>query len=196
MAGLNDRLASTIQFVRLDAKDDRHGSPAMREATVRQAVEEASTIDFREVIEPKPVIRALAVAAGVRLRGAVLLSGRASDVADRDEAVVRSLRAHELAASDASGSGRGPNHPQGGSRGFVHACRSRFVPATRCRSRPRRLTISPTVKSLVSRSGPSRGASSGDGSRRSISRSVSRSPPATIPHRSAMSPSRSFLLPP
>ncbi len=70
--GLNDRLASTIQFVQLDAKDDRHGSPAMREATVRQAVEEASTIDFREVIEPKPVVRALAVAAGVLcLRGSV-----------------------------------------------------------------------------------------------------------------------------
>ena len=66
--GLNDRLASTIQFVRLDANDDRHGSPALREATVRQAVEEASTIDFREVIEPKPVILALARRRGRSLR--------------------------------------------------------------------------------------------------------------------------------
>src|SRR6202007_1531522 len=61
--GLNDRLASTIQFVQLDAKDERHGSPALRAATVRQAVEEANSIDFREVIEPKPVVRALGLAA-------------------------------------------------------------------------------------------------------------------------------------
>jgi hypothetical protein len=72
--GLNDRLASTIQFARLDAKDERHGSPALREATVRQAVEEASTIDFREVIEPKPVIRALGAAAAVLCAAALLLA--------------------------------------------------------------------------------------------------------------------------
>ena len=58
--GLNDRLASMVQFVHLDANDDRYGSPALREATVRQAVEEASAIDFREVIEPRPVLRAWA----------------------------------------------------------------------------------------------------------------------------------------
>ena len=71
--GLNDRLASTIQFVRLDAKDARHGSVALREATIRQAVEEAGAIDFREVIEPRPVLRALAVAAGALCLGAALL---------------------------------------------------------------------------------------------------------------------------
>ena len=60
--GLNDRLASTIQFFHVDADDDRYGSPALREATMRQAVEEASAIDFREVIEPKPVLRALGLA--------------------------------------------------------------------------------------------------------------------------------------
>ena len=38
--GLNDRLASTIQFLRLDAGDDRYGSSALREATVRQALDE------------------------------------------------------------------------------------------------------------------------------------------------------------
>src|SRR5579883_1891735 len=57
--GLNDRLASTIQFLRLEAGDDRYGSAALREATVRQAIEETSTIDFREVIEPRPVVHAL-----------------------------------------------------------------------------------------------------------------------------------------
>ena len=66
--GLNDRLASTIQFLRMDAGDDRYGSPALREATVRQAIEETSAIDFRQVIEPRPVVRA--PGPGGRLAGA------------------------------------------------------------------------------------------------------------------------------
>ncbi len=64
--GLHDRLASTIQFLRLDAGDERLGSPALREATVRQAVEETSKINFREVIEPKPVIKALLAGSAAR----------------------------------------------------------------------------------------------------------------------------------
>ena len=71
--GFNDRLASTIQFLRLDAQDKRYGSQALREATVRQTIEEASKIDFREVIEPKPVVRALGVAASALALGALLL---------------------------------------------------------------------------------------------------------------------------
>jgi hypothetical protein len=71
--GLNDRLTSTIQFLRLDANDNRHGSRAMREATVRQTIEEASAIDFRKAIEPKPVVRALALAAGALCLGGTLL---------------------------------------------------------------------------------------------------------------------------
>jgi hypothetical protein len=71
--GLNDRLASTIQFLRLDAGDNRHGSRALREATVRQTIEEAGKIDFREVIEPKPVVLALGVAASALGLAALLL---------------------------------------------------------------------------------------------------------------------------
>ncbi len=62
--GLNDRLASTIQFLRMDSGDDRYGSAELREATVRQAIEETSGIDFRQVIEPRPVVRALGLAVG------------------------------------------------------------------------------------------------------------------------------------
>ena len=58
--GLNDRLASTVQFLRLDPDDDRYGSPALREATVQQAIEETRSIDFREAIEYRPIIRAAA----------------------------------------------------------------------------------------------------------------------------------------
>ncbi|MFI5459268.1 MAG: DUF4175 domain-containing protein, partial [Isosphaerales bacterium] len=71
--GLNDRLASMIEFMHLDSKDDRHGSRAMREATVRQAVEEASTLDFRQVIEPRPVVRALSAASAALVVGALLV---------------------------------------------------------------------------------------------------------------------------
>ena len=61
--GLNDRLSSTIQFLRESPSDDRYGSPALRGATVRQAIEETRSIDFREAIEHKPVIRAASLAA-------------------------------------------------------------------------------------------------------------------------------------
>ncbi len=71
--GLNDRLASTIQFLHLESGDARHGSPALREATVRKAIEETNAIDFRQVIEPKPVIRALLAAASALLVGMFLI---------------------------------------------------------------------------------------------------------------------------
>ena len=61
--GLNDRLASTIQFLKLDAADPRFGSPAMREATVRQALAETEAIDFRQAIERRPIARAAGAAA-------------------------------------------------------------------------------------------------------------------------------------
>ena len=61
--GLNDRLASTVQFLRLPpVDDDRYGSAALRAATVEQAINEVESIDFREVIEFKPILRAGAVA--------------------------------------------------------------------------------------------------------------------------------------
>ncbi len=71
--GLNDRLASTIQFLHLDASDDRYGSAALREATVRQAIEETSGIDFREVLEPRPVVRAVGLAAAALALGALVM---------------------------------------------------------------------------------------------------------------------------
>jgi hypothetical protein len=72
--GLNDRLASTIQFLRMDSHDDRLGSPALREATVRKAVEETSAIDFREVIEHKPVIKALLAGSSALLAATILVT--------------------------------------------------------------------------------------------------------------------------
>ncbi|SIO67299.1 protein of unknown function [Singulisphaera sp. GP187] len=71
--GLNDRLASTVQFLRMSGDDDRFGSPALREATIRQTLEETRSIDFREVIEPKPLVRALGAASAALMFGLVFL---------------------------------------------------------------------------------------------------------------------------
>ena len=61
--GLHDRLASTIQFLRLNPSDDRYGSPALREATIKQAIEETRSLDFREAIDYRPIVRAGSLAA-------------------------------------------------------------------------------------------------------------------------------------
>ncbi len=63
--GLNDRLASTIQFLAVKSDDDdRFGSRSLREATIKQTLEETRAIDFREVVERRPVLRAMGLAAG------------------------------------------------------------------------------------------------------------------------------------
>ncbi|MFO0891050.1 MAG: DUF4175 family protein [Isosphaeraceae bacterium] len=73
--GLNDRLASTVQFLRLSPNDDRHGSVALREATIRQAIEETRSIDFREAIEYRPIIRSSALAILATAAALLLLAG-------------------------------------------------------------------------------------------------------------------------
>ncbi len=57
--GLNDRLASTIQFLRRP-DDDALGSKPLRDATVAQTIEETKGIDFRQAIDARPAKRALA----------------------------------------------------------------------------------------------------------------------------------------
>src|SRR5205823_1195874 len=81
----NDRLASTVQFLRLAGGDDRHGSPALRDETVRQTLEETRAIDFREAIETRPARRALGLAAGslVLLLAAVLADPALARIAAR-----------------------------------------------------------------------------------------------------------------
>ncbi len=70
--GLNDRLASTIQFLRLAKDDERYGSPALRAATVRQAIEETRSIDFREAIEYRPILRAAGLASAAVAMGLLI----------------------------------------------------------------------------------------------------------------------------
>ena len=66
--GLNDRLASTIQFLDLERagvgdREDVLGSRALRDATVKQTLAETDAIDFRSVVDPKPARRAVMIGA-------------------------------------------------------------------------------------------------------------------------------------
>ena len=62
--GLNDRLASTVQFLRQSRDDDRLGSQALRDATIEQTRLEVDAIDFREAADPRSTREALAWAVG------------------------------------------------------------------------------------------------------------------------------------
>ena len=61
--GLNDRLASTVQFLRQSRDDDRLGSQALRDATIEQTRREVEGIDFRQAADPRSTRRAVAWAA-------------------------------------------------------------------------------------------------------------------------------------
>ncbi len=57
--GLQDRLSSTVEFLRAAGNDPQSslGSPALREATVARMLQELDTIDFRAVVDPRPARR-------------------------------------------------------------------------------------------------------------------------------------------
>ena len=57
--GLNDRLASTVQFLRQARGDESLGSQALRDATVEQTLAEVESIDFREVADSRSTRKAL-----------------------------------------------------------------------------------------------------------------------------------------
>ncbi len=61
--GLNDRLASTIQFLQEDGSNDPSrsaDSDALKKATIEQTLAETESIDFREAIDWRPIRRAWA----------------------------------------------------------------------------------------------------------------------------------------
>ena len=58
--GLNDRLASTVQFLRQVRGDDSLGSQALRDATVEQTRLEVEEIDFRHAADPRSTRKAVA----------------------------------------------------------------------------------------------------------------------------------------
>jgi len=63
--GLNDRLASTVQFLRHERGDDEaRGSQALRDATVEQTLAHVASIDFRQAADPRAARKSAAWAAG------------------------------------------------------------------------------------------------------------------------------------
>jgi hypothetical protein len=59
--GLNDRLASTVQFLRQTRGDESSlGSRALRDATVEQTLVEVESIDFRQAADPRSARKAFA----------------------------------------------------------------------------------------------------------------------------------------
>ena len=65
--GLNDRLSSTVEFLRAGDSDPQGslGSPALRDATVARTLKELDGIDFRAVVDPRPARRWALGALGV-----------------------------------------------------------------------------------------------------------------------------------
>ena len=191
--GLHDRLASTIQFLRLDPADDRYGSPALREATIRQAIEETRSLDFREAIDYRPIVRAGSLAAAAVSLALLfgLLDPASTRIAMRRLFVPwggdRWPQQTHLALTTRARRSRSPGAIRSRSR-------SRSVRETGSRKRPGLPTASPTARRSPSRSALPREASSAAGSRRSTSRSSSRWLAATTWPRSATSRSRSFPL--
>ncbi|WP_169976642.1 DUF4175 family protein [Tautonia rosea] len=56
---LNDRLSSTIEFLKArgasDAADGRYGSEALRELTITQAMGDIESLDFQAILDPRPM---------------------------------------------------------------------------------------------------------------------------------------------
>jgi len=73
--GLNDRLSSTIEFLRArdQAGDASAGSEGLRAATVARTLAEVDSIDFRAVVDPRPARRAALAALGVLAVGLAIL---------------------------------------------------------------------------------------------------------------------------
>ncbi len=119
--GLNDRLASTIQFLRMDAGDDRYGSSALaggdRPPGDRRDERDRFPQGHRDAAGgacPGP---------GDRFAGAGGPDGlrRPGILADRHETVDPPVRRAGMAPADAPRPGRGEHHPQARPRRLLHA---------------------------------------------------------------------------
>jgi hypothetical protein len=76
--GLQDRLATTVQYLEIGQsadgdREDLRGSRQLREETVRRTLAEVEGIDFREVVDARPARRSVATAAVPLALGLALL---------------------------------------------------------------------------------------------------------------------------
>jgi hypothetical protein len=70
--GLDDRLATAIEFLRQPDDDPTAGSPALRRAVIAEAERETATLDFASLLDPRPATRSAIIAVMVVLIGAIL----------------------------------------------------------------------------------------------------------------------------
>src|SRR5580704_11399327 len=72
---LNERFASTIQFLKQPADDPESGSPLLRREVINETTALVEPLDLREVVDPRPVARTICGAVAICLLGlAVLLA--------------------------------------------------------------------------------------------------------------------------
>lgn len=70
---LEDRLVSSVEFLKQSEDDPVAGSAALRRAVVAQTTAETEQLDFCEVLDPRPPFRAALVTVSVCLVAAILL---------------------------------------------------------------------------------------------------------------------------
>ncbi|HEV3024915.1 MAG TPA: hypothetical protein VGX76_20710, partial [Pirellulales bacterium] len=71
---LKDRLASTVQFLAEREDDPQAGSAMLRRAVIAETAAALEQLDLSQVIQPRPVYRALAAAGGVAALAALLVA--------------------------------------------------------------------------------------------------------------------------
>ncbi|HWC90365.1 MAG TPA: hypothetical protein VG433_11935 [Pirellulales bacterium] len=71
---LADRLASTIQFLRQSEDDPLAGSAALRREVIAETTGALEPLDWSDVIDPRPIRRALLVSGAICLSGLALLA--------------------------------------------------------------------------------------------------------------------------
>ena len=70
---LADRLASSVAFLQQTQQDPTEGSSALRALTIEQAAQQAASIDFREALDVRPVVRSVLVASAILAAAAALV---------------------------------------------------------------------------------------------------------------------------
>jgi hypothetical protein len=70
---LEDRLVSSVEFMKQPEDDPVAGSAALRRAVIAQTAAETERLDFSEVLDPRPPFRAALVMVSICLAAAILL---------------------------------------------------------------------------------------------------------------------------
>ena len=75
---LDDRLASSLEFLEVDSDNASAGSRALRESVIQETTKQLERVDFGELIHPRATRRAIGVAAAIAAVGIGLFAWNAS----------------------------------------------------------------------------------------------------------------------